>query len=226
MARGRQIGRLELHPPSGEARKKYLREWSARALYERREQFPPLSSVALFGMETPLVVEIGPGTGEYLCALAEMRPEHLFLGIEASRRAVYHAVGLADEKGLNNILFLRANVKLLYPLIPANCWRRVYLHFPDPVHKAKDEKLRIFDGEFLDVMAKSLLAGAEISVVSDKEDFFREMLELVEGDTRFEKLHTERYLEGFEPPAKSRFQRAWERKGVTPRRFLVRKKAG
>lgn len=223
MARGRQMGRLKLSPPSEATRQKYLREWSAKALYERNRDFPQLSAATLFGAEAPLEVEIGPGTGEYLCALAAAHPRRVFLGIEASRKAIYLAVQLAEDKGLENILFVRANIKLLYGLIPAGAWQRVYLHFPDPVHKPKDEKYRVFDANFLDVMARCLRAGGEISVVSDKADFFNEMLELAEGDSRFEKTHAERYLEGFDPPVKSRFQQAWERKGLVPRRFVVRK---
>lgn len=218
------MGRLKLQPPSAAARRKYLREWSAKALYEHSQNFPQLSAAGLFGAAAPLEVEIGPGTGEFLCERAETHPESNFLGIEASRKAIYLAVQLAEAKKLENILFVRANLKLLYGLIPADSWGRVYLHFPDPVHKPKDEKYRVFDATFLNVMAESLPDGGEISVVSDKEEFLLEMLQLVERDSRFEKAHAERYLEGFEPPVKSRFQKAWERKGVVPLRFVVRKK--
>jgi tRNA G46 methylase TrmB len=99
------------------------------------------------------------------------------------------------------------------------------LHFPDPVHKARQEKLRVLDTEFLDAIAYGLVEGGELSVVSDKQDFFLEMLELVEQDHRFEKQHIARYLDGFEPLIKSRFQLAWERKGISPKRFVVSKKA-
>ena len=209
--------------PSAAARDAYLRDWSAKALYEGSEHFLNLSSRELFRQEAPLEVELGPGTGEFLCALAEANPQINFLGIEASRRAAYHAVGLAEAQGLGNILFVRADIKLLYPMIPPKSWNKVYLHFPDPVHRRKDERLRIFDEEFLDVMAKCLQPHGEISVVSDKDDFFLEMLDQVERDGRFGKVHPERYLAGFQPPVKSRFQQAWERKGIVPKRFIVSK---
>jgi tRNA (guanine-N7-)-methyltransferase len=223
MARGRQIVRLKFKEPTAAMRAKYLDEWSARALYEGRREYAELSSPGLFRDERPLEVEIGPGTGEYICALATERPGHNFLGVEASRRSVYYAVRLASEAKLENIRFLRANVKLLYDLIPGESWDRVYLHFPDPVHKRSDEKHRVFDGEFLDVMARALTPQGQISVVSDKVDFFEEMRELAAGDRRFAFAHEEPYLGDFKLIAKSRFQRFWERKGVQARRFVIRR---
>lgn len=223
MARGRQMGRLKLKRLSEETRNAYLYEWKAKDLVENPRDFPKLTSPAIFGNQAPLEVEIGPGTGEYLCDLAARHPETNFLGVEASRRALSHAVGRAGEAGLENIRFIHVNFKLLYPLMVPESWSKVYLHFPDPVHKRKDEKQRIFDAAFLDKMAQVLIPGGETSVVSDEHSFFMQMLERAEGDARFEKTHPERYLEGFEPPKKSRFQRSWERKGVVPLRFVLRK---
>jgi hypothetical protein len=45
------------------------------------------------------------------------------------------------------------------------------------------------------------------------------MLELADGDGRFATTHPERYLTGFEPEVKSRFQRIWEGHGLPTLRF-------
>jgi tRNA (guanine-N7-)-methyltransferase len=129
----------------------------------------------------------------------------------------------AADRQMTNLLVLRADFKLLAPLLPQGGWRAVYLHFPDPPHKREDEKRVIFDAQFLDQMSTTLERGGALSVVSDHEAFFARMLQLAEGDARFSKTHTERYLDGFEPAVKSRFQRVWERKGRRPRRFLLRR---
>jgi len=223
MARGRQIVRLKFKVPTAAMRAQYLDEWSSKSLFEGKRAFKQLSSKGLFGEEKPLEVEIGPGTGEYICALAAERTEHNFLGIEASRRSIYYAVHLAAQAGLKNLRFVRANVKMLYDLIPDGSWSQVYVHFPDPVHKRRDEKHRVFDGEFLDVLARALIPGGEISVVSDKADFFEEMRALAAGDGRFEFTHEEPYMQEFDLVEKSRFQRFWERKGVRARRFVARR---
>lgn len=223
MPRGRHLARIKLKPLDPNKAHKYWLNWDAKALRRDPGVFPTLTSAALFGDQRPLEVEIGPGSGEYLVSLAKQSPQTNFLGIEVSYRSASYAAALAAEHNLENLRILRANFKLMMPLVVEGCWVRAYLHFPDPVHRREDEKRNLFTQEFLDCMAQALAAGGELSVASDKVDFFHVMLALAEGDARFERVHAERYLEGFEPLVKSRFQRFWERKGIRPLRFVLRR---
>lgn len=223
MARGRYLGRLKLRPLPPELAERYLLEWHPRLLALEPERFPMLSSQALFGNQRPLEVEIGAGSGEYACSLAAADPQANFLAIELSNRAAHSAAWLAAEAELPNLKVLRADFKLLGPKLPSHGWRRAYLHFPDPQLKAADAKRILFTPQFLDAMASTLQPGGELSVVSDQAQFFRQMLELAEADSRFAKTHPERFLQGFEPPVKSRFQLIWERKGRTSHRFILKR---
>jgi len=223
MSRGRYLGRLKLRPLPPELAERYLLQWHPRQLAQEPHNFPVLSSPPLFGNQLPLEVEIGAGSGEFLGSLANADPAANFLAIELSNRAAQRAAWLAAEAELPNLKVLRADFKLLYPLLPEAGWRRAYLHFPDPQHKPADAKRILFTPQFLDAMLRCLQLGGELSVVSDEPGFFLHMLALAEGDTRFVKAHPQRYLEGFEPLVKSRFQRIWERKGRTPRQFILKK---
>jgi len=60
--------------------------------------------------------------------------------------------------------------------------------------------------------------------MTDHSALFEELLAVVEADSRFQKTHAERYLMGFEPEIKSRFQRIWEHHGLPILRLEVRKK--
>ncbi|MEX1247196.1 MAG: hypothetical protein WEA61_01835 [Anaerolineales bacterium] len=222
MSRGRRLTRVKSKPLHPAAQRSFL-DWDAKALLREPAAFPKLTSPELFGNRNPLDVEIGSGSGEYLLWLASQDPQANFLGIEVSRRTAMQAANLAAEGRLANVRILRADFKLLTPLLAAEGWRRAFLHFPDPVHKRKDEKRSLVNQAFLDMMASTLISGGELSIASDKVDFLMQMLELAEGDARFEKAHSERYLEGLEAPVKSRFQRFWERKGVQPLRFVLRR---
>jgi len=223
MARGRYLGRIPLRSLPPELAERYLLEWHPRRLALEPGSFPPLTSQAIFGNELPLEVEIGAGTGEFAASLAAADPAANVLAIELSNRSAHWAAWLAAESGLPNLKVLRADFKLLGPMLPTAAWRRAYLHFPDPQHKPADAKRIIFNQAFLDAMAGSLQPGGELSVVSDAPGFFLQMLELAEGDGRFAKAHPERYLEGFEPEVKSRFQQIWERKHRIPRQFVLRR---
>jgi tRNA (guanine-N7-)-methyltransferase len=199
-------------------------DWDAKQLLGNPTEFPQLTSQALFGNQRRLEVEIGMGTGETLVSLAGANPGANYLGIEVSHRAAAFAAALAAETQLDNVRILRANFMLLKPFLAAGSWERVTLHFPDPVHKRSDLKRSLFTPAFLDSMASTLVPRGLLSVASDKPTFFFTMLDLAEGDVRFEKAHPERYLQGLEAPVKSRFQLFWERKGVTPLRFVLRRR--
>ena len=223
MSRGRQVVRLKYRPLSNKA-KSLLLDWDSGELHGHPGRFPDLTSSQLFGNLNPLEVEIGPGSGEFLCDLAATHPYTNFFGIEVSHRAAATCAALAGEYGLANLRVLRADFKLLKPLLPKNGWSMIYLHFPDPPHKNGDQKRRILDQAFLDSMAEVLIPSGKISVASDRPDFFFEMLELAESNPAFMFDHPGRYLEGLEIAVKSRFQQFWERKGIPPLRFILRKK--
>ena len=224
MAHGRKVSRIKLEPPNPEDEKKYLLTWGAKELYQNPGKFPQINCQNLFGSPGSLQIEIGCGTGDYICGLALEESIDKFIGIDFSKRAIYSAVNLAARRKLDNIRFIRADFRQLYPLFRPNSLSMIYLHFPDPNYKAKHMKLRIFDKKFLDHMVIALIPNGKISVVTDEEPFFEDMLSLVEGDIRFAKTHQERYLNTFTPIAKSRFHLAWERINLPIFRFEIKKK--
>jgi len=212
MSRGRRISRVKMIPPSEQTAEKYFLEWENKALHHTPEAFPQLTAQNLFGQEGLFSLDIGCGTGEHTNALAATHPERLFIGVEISRRAIYYAVNTAAERGLENVRFLKADFKLLSPLFASNTLEEVYLIFPDPNYGGiKNRKNRIFSPGFLDLMASSLTPQGTIRIVTDQEPFLYDMLEIAEADSRFEKPHEERFLQGFTPPEKTRFQMAWEK---------------
>lgn len=221
MSRGRRIGRIKNIPPTKETAEKYLSVWLSGDLYNHIEKFPKLDPVTFFGKNGKIHLEIGCGTGEFIGDLASESPQDLFLGIDYSKRVIYHAVNLAQQNQLQNIRFIKADIKLLYPLFIPNSIAKVYLHFPDPNYGAKNLKHRVFDAKFLDIMHTALIKGGIISVISDQDSFFMDMLQLAENDTRFKINHKERFLKRFDSPIKSRFQRAWERVNRQLYRFLL-----
>jgi tRNA (guanine-N7-)-methyltransferase len=223
MPRRRVLRYLKTKEPEPTACQKYFVQYLPAALYHHPEHFPPFTSNALFGNAHPLELEVGCGSGEYLCLLARRFPEHNFVGIDKSRKAIYRGVQMAADMKLANIKFIEADVHLIYPLLVPASLQAVYMHFPDPYERPQLRKRRIFSPKFLEAVSIALREGGILSVASDHEEFFMEMLDMVEQDDRFAKQHAERYLRGFDVEVKSRFQHIWESHGVVPLRFLVYK---
>lgn len=219
----RTLYREKVPIPDSETIATYLSVMLGKDLFAHPERFPRITSSALFHNQHPIELEIGCGSGEFLCSLARRNPGTNYVGVELRRKSVHAAINLASAMSLHNILFVNADARLLSPLLVAESIQAVYLHFPDPVTRPKFENRRIFTERFLDSMHEALTARGKLSVMTDHRGYFGEMLNLAEGDDRWRKTHRTRFLTGFEVETKSRFQRIWESHGKTTLRFEVRK---
>ena len=204
--------------------KQYLRVYDGKSLYHHPEIFPRLCSPQLFDNNAPLELEVGCGTAEFLCSLASKEPEINFVGVDIARRPLYKAIAIASSSQLPNVRFLHANFAQMYPLLEPCSLRQVYVHFPDPNMHPKFHRRKLVTPAFLDAIHLALVSEGALSLMTDHSALFQELLAVVEADSRFQKNHSERYLMGFEPEIKSRFQRIWERHGLPILRLEVRKK--
>lgn len=211
--------------PDEQTAARYLFHWHTGHLYRNPGTFPRIASGDLFGNDHPLEIDIGCGTGEFLCARAAGRPECNFVGLDINLKSIHVAVAQAAAAGLDNIKFIKAPMQFVYPLLMPNSIHMVYLHFPDPCLHPKYRKRRLFNQTFLDNIYCALVAGGRLNIVTDKQELFISMLGLLEKDARFERAHQERYLSGFEPEVKSRYQSYWEQLGAPIYRFEAQKKA-
>lgn len=222
----RKIYRERVAIPDAETAARYLLVLPRRELYLHPETMPRIMSTSLFRNDYPVELEIGCGSGEFLCSLARRHPETNYVGVELRRKSLHEAIGSASGMDLKNILFVNTDARLLYPLLVPDSLSAVYLHFPDPVTRSKFRSRRLFTERFLDAMHCAMRDNGRLSVLTDHQKTFEEMLQMVEQDDRWCKTHEERFLEGFEAETKSRFQRIWEGHGLTTLRFEVMKRGG
>jgi tRNA (guanine-N7-)-methyltransferase len=203
---------------------RYLRTYDAKGLYHHPETYPRLCSPLLFGNAAPLELEVGCGTAEFLCSLASQEPEVNFVGVDIALRPLHKAIAGASSLQLANVRFVHGDFARMYPLLEPASLRQVYIHFPDPNTRAKFHRRKLVTPAFLDAIHRALVPGGGLSLMTDHAGLFEELLSVVEADGRFQRAHAERYLIGFEPETKSRFQRIWERHGLPILRLEVRKR--
>lgn len=219
MGRGRYPARIRVAPPPAEVLARYLLVWPSIDLYRTPERFSPLSSPTLFGNERPLELEIGCATGEFLCELAACNPQVNFLGVDVARKPLLKAVHMAHARELANLKFLDADVLMIYRLMPEHAFRAVYLHFPVPNLRRRHRNRLIFTDEFLTVMQRALTPAGRISVMSDNEALFAEMLAVARTDSRFRLVDPAEYALQLDETLKSHYHRVWERRGRLIQRF-------
>jgi tRNA (guanine-N7-)-methyltransferase len=224
MTRRKFIRKLSAQPLDEEIAGTYLRTFPSKQLFTNPRALPAIDSRHLFGDEQPMHLEVGCGTADYLRALARDDPRTNFVGVDVAHKPLLQAVRMAAAQALPNIRFIRGDFKLMYPLLVTDSLQAVSVHFPDPHVRTRFRKRRIVTPAFLDAIYRALVPGGQLSIMTDHQALFMDILTIVERDTRFERAHAEHYLVGFEPTVKSQFQRLWEGHGLPTLRLDLRKR--
>lgn len=127
---------------------------------------------ATFGRTAPLIVEIGPGRGESLIALAEQRPEVDIVAFEVFEPAVASGLARAARHGVRNVRFVVANgAEGLERLFAPGQVHELWTFFPDPWHKARHHKRRLVGPELADLAASRLEADGRWRLATDWADY-------------------------------------------------------
>lgn len=157
----------------------------------------------LAACDIPVEVEVGSGLGRFLLARATRYPDTHFIGIEQETVRVARIDVSARKAGLTNVSLVCADaMSVLEFCLPADSVQAVYLFFPDPWPKARHHKHRIFQQPFLDHVYRVLIPGGVLHCATDHQGYLDWMMEVVAGETRFEKtdtlVRTEEELTDFE----------------------------
>lgn len=223
-SRGHYPARLRVSRPSPELCDFYLKEWQGGKLYRTPELFPRISSRSLFDNDNPLELDIGSATAEYLCSHASDRSDVNFIGVERSQKPLFYAVNKCASMQLKNVRFIRADVRLVYPLLEHSSLSTVYLHFPVPSLQERQVKHKIFTGQFLEYMEKVLCGHGVISIMTDSEPYYYKMIKLLSSDSWYTVETDQEKCSSIDPAEKSYYHRLWHAKGKETYRFLLIKR--
>jgi tRNA (guanine-N7-)-methyltransferase len=109
-----------------------------------------------FGNSNPLVLELGCGKGEYSVGMAAHKPNNNFIGVDLKGQRIWVGADAAIEQKLPNVAFLRAEVQNIdMHFAPAEV-SQIWIPFPDPRPRGRDERRRLTSPRFL-ALYKSLL---------------------------------------------------------------------
>ena len=131
----------------------------------------------VFGNTNPVEVEIGPGKGAFLLALARHTPEHNFFGVELSKNRALRLASLIERDGPTNAIAIHADMTCLLPLMIWPASVAVYhLYFPDPWWKQRHRRRRLFRDDFATILVQTLVPGGKILLASDVAEYFAEIV--------------------------------------------------
>jgi release factor glutamine methyltransferase len=140
-----------------------------------------------------VVLEIGFGMGEHFINQASLNPDILYIGAEPYLNGVANVLKLAQEKEVKNFQLWPDDLDIILQELPDNLLCGIYILFPDPWPKRKQNKKRILNIERLSIFKQKLNDDSFLVFASDIDDYFEKSKNLLLTDKNF-KLDEQDFL--------------------------------
>ena len=136
---------------------------------------------AYFNNENPIVLELACGKGEYTVGLAQAFPNTNFIGVDIKGDRIARGAGIAQALDLSNVAFLRTDINFLQEFFVENEVDEIWITFPDPQPRPKQEKHRLTHPRFLEIYKQILVPGGTFHLKTDNPELFSYSLEQVKS---------------------------------------------
>lgn len=164
-------------------------------------------------------LEIGFGNGEFTVQYAKANPEIFLYGVEISQSCVLRCSRRAE--GLNNLKIINTDARyMLRELFEDETLEKIFMQFPCPWPGNGNAHRRVTARDFSDGLAAVLKVNGIFEMVSDDEDYSREVWRVLG-------LHEALSAENFEiNPAReltTKYERKWLEQGKNIFRLTFKK---
>lgn len=132
-----------------------------------------------FKNKNPIVLELACGRGEYSIGLAKIFPDKNFIGVDIKGPRIWRGGRLVEEENLNNVAFLRAIIQNIENFFENDEVDEIWITFPDPRPKGRDERRRLTSPRFLDIYNRIMKSGGWVHLKTDNSPLFEYSLEMV-----------------------------------------------
>lgn len=126
-----------------------------------------------------VVVEIGAGTGLFSVELAQRHPENFYIAVDIKSDRLYTGAKLANELGLQNIVFVRSEISELTEIVSENSVDEIWITFPDPFATEDQTSLtstgnrkRLTAPRFLEMYKQVLFGNGKLNFKTDNQPLF------------------------------------------------------
>lgn len=170
-----------------------------------------------FGNNNQIAVELACGWGEYTISLAEKFPNKNFIGVDIKGDRIWKGSQYALKNGLDNVAFLRTHIIEILNLFDESELDEIWLTFPDPRPKDRDEKHRLSNKAFLEKYRTILKPEGWFRFKTDNTELFEYTLQVLadfkvkDHEFTFD-LYNSPLLEEHHG-IKTKYERIWTEKG-------------
>lgn len=132
-----------------------------------------------FKNNSPIVLELGCGRGEYTIAMASKYPDKNFIGVDLKGSRIWKGSTLAIENKLENVAFLRTVIQNIPDFFEKGEVNEIWITFPDPRPREKDEKRRMTSPRFLDLYRQIAPKNCLIHLKTDNTPLYEYTVEVL-----------------------------------------------
>lgn len=125
-----------------------------------------------------LILEIGFGNGEHVRDLAIRNPESIIIGAEPFMNGVAALLSAITNESTNEIMDEYKNIRIwpddvrkMFNELDAK-FNEIWVLHPDPWPKARHEKRRLLNADFLSVLGTKLMPNGQIIIGTDHWEYF------------------------------------------------------
>lgn len=118
-----------------------------------------------FESNSPIVVELGCGRGEYTVELARADRDRLYIGIDRKGARIWGGATIAEQEELKNVAFLRTDINLLAHFFAPREVDELWITFPDP--QMNKTRARLISSKAFALYAKILRPNGRIHLKTD-----------------------------------------------------------
>jgi len=144
-----------------------------------------------FENTNPVVLELGCGRGEYSVGLGRAHANHNFVGVDIKGFRIWVGAEQAEQEGLRNVAFLRTEIENIDMHFGTSELAEIWLPFPDPRPKGRDEKRRLTSPRFLELYKKLLQPEGLVRLKTDNKELYLYTLDVLQGVPHKNLAHTD-----------------------------------
>jgi len=139
--------------------------------------------------ETGDILEIGFGAGEHVRDLALSNPDKTIIGAEPFMNGVASLLSAITDQKTNRVLDEYKNIRIWaddvrdFLRTTDSKFEQIWILHPDPWPKARHEKRRLLNAEFLNTLSQYLSPDGEIIIGTDHWEYFDWILEQIKSTT-------------------------------------------
>jgi tRNA (guanine-N7-)-methyltransferase len=130
-----------------------------------------LSTDSIVTGGTPLVLDVGFGSGEAVVALAEADPDTTIFAVDMHTPGIGDLLASITERDLHNLRVVEADVRHVLECVPSARLSGARTFFPDPWPKKRHHRRRLVTTAFARELAQRVAVGGFWHLATDWPDY-------------------------------------------------------